>query len=254
MTESSTRTTQIDEAMTDRLAAFHATHGRDVELDVVAIDPLNPTDQRIVSVASTNFSGGVQATIYLLDLGHRHIAFAGGPPESYASMERFHGYRSALESRGLTADPAIVIHGAFTYESGVEMGTALLNRDDRGRRSSRALTPVRLGSTGPLGARSQPKPGTPILGVLRRPQNRVDVEHVDIDRWRASERTIEQLIPRRRPRGHQRASRPSRRRRRIVAGRRGAVRSKKGTSSATPVSAGLLLTVLVLLILRYLSA
>jgi len=96
---------------------------RDVGLDVVAIDPLNPTDQRIVSVASTNFNGGVQATTHLLDLGHRRIAFAGGPPESYASMERFHGYRSALESRGLTADPAIVIHGAFTYESGVEMGT-----------------------------------------------------------------------------------------------------------------------------------
>ena len=115
-------TTELNSAQLD---VFRA-----VRLPVVAVDPLNPTDQRIVSIASTNFTGGVQATTHLLELGHRRIGFAGGPTESYASMERFHGFRSALESKGASVDPSLVIHGSFTYESGVKMGTTLLDRDD----------------------------------------------------------------------------------------------------------------------------
>lgn len=103
---------------------------REEHLPVVVIDPLNPTDQRIVSVASTNFTGGVQATTHLIELGHRRIGFAGGPVQSYAAVERFNGFRSALESSGIVVDPDLVMYGAFTYDSGVEMGCRLLDRSD----------------------------------------------------------------------------------------------------------------------------
>src|SRR5690625_4481646 len=55
---------------------------RRLGLSVVVIDPLDPLDDEVVSVGSTNYSGGVQATRHLLELGHRRIGFAGGPPAS----------------------------------------------------------------------------------------------------------------------------------------------------------------------------
>src|SRR5699024_9892596 len=69
---------------------------RRVGLSVVVIDPLDPLDDEIVSVGSTNYAGGVQATRHLLELGHRRIGFAGGPPASAASRERLQGFLSAM--------------------------------------------------------------------------------------------------------------------------------------------------------------
>ncbi|MHB1063319.1 MAG: LacI family DNA-binding transcriptional regulator [Georgenia sp.] len=103
---------------------------READLHIVTIGPLNTGHQNAPSVASTNFAGGVQATTHLLDLGHRRIAFAGGPRESLAASERFNGYCSALDTAGLTMDTNLVIHGAFTYGGGLAMGLALLGRND----------------------------------------------------------------------------------------------------------------------------
>jgi hypothetical protein len=61
--------------------------------------------------------------------------------------------------------------------------------------------------------------GTPT--PLQQAHDRADVEQVHNDGWRASERTIEQLLPARPTRARQPAGRHSRRKRRIVAGRRG---------------------------------
>jgi LacI family transcriptional regulator, galactose operon repressor len=97
-------------------------------LPLVAIDPLNPDDSAI-SVSSTNFTGGVQAAAHLVELGHRRIALAGGPPDSVTGRERDHGYRSALEAAGLIPDEALMMQGAFTYEAGVAMGLELLGRE-----------------------------------------------------------------------------------------------------------------------------
>jgi LacI family transcriptional regulator len=97
-------------------------------LPLVAIDPLNPDDS-VISVSSTNFTGGVQAAAHLVELGHRRIALAGGPPDSVTGRERDHGYRSALEAAGLVLDEALMLQGAFTYEAGVAMGLELLGRE-----------------------------------------------------------------------------------------------------------------------------
>jgi LacI family transcriptional regulator len=82
-------------------------------LPLVAIDPLNPDDS-VISVSSTNFTGGVQAAAHLAELGHRRIALAGGPSDSVTGRERDHGYRSALETAGLVADEALMLQGEYT--------------------------------------------------------------------------------------------------------------------------------------------
>src|SRR5262249_57379927 len=93
-------------------------------LPLVAIDPPD-TDDSVISVASTNFTGGGQAASHLVELGHRRIALAGGPADSVTGRERDHGYRSALETAGFVPDEALMLQGDFTYESGVAMGLQL---------------------------------------------------------------------------------------------------------------------------------
>lgn len=97
-------------------------------LPLVAIDPLC-ADDSVISVASTNFTGGEQAGGHLVELGHRRIALAGGPEGSVTARERDHGYRSALETAGLDPDEAMMLQGPYTYEAGVVMGLELLGRD-----------------------------------------------------------------------------------------------------------------------------
>lgn len=99
-------------------------------LGLVVVDPRNPLDENVVSVGATNWAGGVQATEHLLSLGHRRIAYAGGPDRSVPARERLHGYREALETAGVAVDPALTLHEDYTAEAGRRMAETLLDRDD----------------------------------------------------------------------------------------------------------------------------
>lgn len=99
---------------------------RALGLSVVLIDPLNPLDDEVVSVGATNFTGGMQATTHLLELGHRRIAFAGGPPSSMASRERLQGYLSAMSAAGAPIDPTLILEREFNVPAGLEMGSTFL--------------------------------------------------------------------------------------------------------------------------------
>ncbi|WP_199422879.1 LacI family DNA-binding transcriptional regulator [Actinotalea solisilvae] len=93
----------------------------------VHVDPANPLDDSTVSVGSANFSGGVQATRHLLELGHRRIAFAGGAPTFPPSAERLQGYLSTLRAGGVDVDEALVRSQAHTFQAGVAMADRLLD-------------------------------------------------------------------------------------------------------------------------------
>ena len=103
----------------------------DLEVPVVAIDPIDTTESRVVSIGSTNWAGGRSATEHLIKLGHRRIAWIGGPLGSAPSVERFHGYQAALDSAGITPDRALVRHEAFSFEAGFRHALDLLSLDDR---------------------------------------------------------------------------------------------------------------------------
>ena len=78
------------------------------------------------SVGATNWSGAHQATDYLLSLGHRRIAFIGGPLSFGCSRERQSGYRAALDAAQVPADPALILPGDFHQEAGYAAARALL--------------------------------------------------------------------------------------------------------------------------------
>ena len=68
-------------------------------------------------------------TEHLLDLGHRRIALIQGPREHAAAARRLDGFRQALASRGLVAEPDLIQEGLFTFDSGKEAATRLLGMD-----------------------------------------------------------------------------------------------------------------------------
>jgi len=74
---------------------------------------------RIPEVASDNFHGAMQAMEYLIQLNHRRIGFVAGPKDWMTAQERLSGYREALAKHQIDADPHLIFHGDFLYESGL---------------------------------------------------------------------------------------------------------------------------------------
>jgi LacI family transcriptional regulator len=60
------------------------------------------------AVGITNRKGAYDAIRYLLDLGHRRIAFITDVMELSTAVERLNGYKAALEEVGIAYDPALV--------------------------------------------------------------------------------------------------------------------------------------------------
>jgi LacI family transcriptional regulator len=95
-------------------------------LPVVVVDPLNLPSANVASVGSTNFAGGLTATQHLLALGHRQIAYLGGPATTACNQARMHGFRGAMEAAGAPVPDGYVRTGRFSYEHGIAGGSALL--------------------------------------------------------------------------------------------------------------------------------
>ena len=72
----------------------------------------------IDSVYIEQNDGAARAVEHLIELGHRRIAFLSGPRRIYNSIARHRGYAEALKRHGITPDPALVLRGDFTFESG----------------------------------------------------------------------------------------------------------------------------------------
>ena len=70
--------------------------------------------------------GGEQAAQHLIDLGHRDVALISGPVSFRSSHERRAGFVSVLSERGISLPSRRIYEGAYTFESGVEAGDALL--------------------------------------------------------------------------------------------------------------------------------
>jgi LacI family transcriptional regulator len=118
-------------AITSSLPADVVQTAARLNLPLVTIDPVDEVQADLVSISSTNWTGGRAITEHLLQLGHERIAWVGGPATSAPTIERFRGYRSALERAGRPVDPALCRNGPYSFEAGVEAGVALLHHTPR---------------------------------------------------------------------------------------------------------------------------
>jgi len=78
-----------------------------------------------------NFEGGRLATHHLLSLGHQRIAFIAGDARHPDAKERLRGYRAALEAAGQKFNPALVMPGQYTEDSGLMAVERLLDSRER---------------------------------------------------------------------------------------------------------------------------
>jgi DNA-binding LacI/PurR family transcriptional regulator len=100
-------------------------------LPFVVIDPTAEPGPEVSSVGATNWSGGLAATKYLVDLGHRRIGIITGPPELLCSRARLDGYRAALERGGLSVNDQFVRPGDFRVKAGYTQAKVLFNLSER---------------------------------------------------------------------------------------------------------------------------
>jgi LacI family transcriptional regulator len=87
----------------------------EAQLPTVMVAPDEAVAQVHV-VRCDNRSAGVAVAHHLAKLGHRRVAFAGGPEHSVDTRQRLIGLRDGLEERGLRLDPKRVSF-CTSYES-----------------------------------------------------------------------------------------------------------------------------------------
>ena len=85
----------------------------------------------ICSVLSENEKAGFQAAEYLLEMGHRKIAYISGPYDLYskAAIERYNGFKRGLEAHGIEMDESYFEKCDYWYaKSGRDSFERLYNR------------------------------------------------------------------------------------------------------------------------------
>ena len=93
-------------------------------LPYVRIAPMLDPD-RASTVTMDEYDAARAITDLLLEKGHRRIGFVRGPRIHLVSMRRHNGYANALGGKSLRIDPALVVVGDFSRQSGREQAATL---------------------------------------------------------------------------------------------------------------------------------
>jgi LacI family transcriptional regulator len=107
--------------------AYHILEAAGIPYVLVARDVEGMVDADMVFI--DGYAGMVQATQYLLELGHRTIAYVHALPHLKVDL-RLDGCRAALQQRGLELS-AVVLGDAFAIDGGYQAGLQVLRRSPR---------------------------------------------------------------------------------------------------------------------------
>lgn len=101
-----------------------------LEVPFVRVSP-TAEPERTSRVYVDDRHGAYEAARHIISLGHREIAFIGGPPMYGVSRLRRQGFLEAMTEAGLAVPEAWVTAGEFTFASGQERGRELLTTGPR---------------------------------------------------------------------------------------------------------------------------
>lgn len=97
----------------------------ELEYPYVLIDEIDESG-KCSSVDASNWQGAYDATRYLIELGHRRIAFIKGIEDLHSSKARLDGYLAALQEAGLPIHRQYIVDGDFMQPSGYNLTRKLL--------------------------------------------------------------------------------------------------------------------------------
>jgi LacI family transcriptional regulator len=83
------------------------------------------------SIIPDDYYGASIVVRHLLNLGHRRIAYIGGPTTWHSNQRRFAAYCDELARNGLVLDPALLQTGDWEIESGYTATGRLLEHTER---------------------------------------------------------------------------------------------------------------------------
>lgn len=92
----------------------------------IVIMDWGPSNQNTDLIQDNSFDGGYMATKYLIDNGHTQIGIICGELEKTTALNRFEGYKKAMQEAKLTINPDWVLEGFFEPEDGYECMNKIL--------------------------------------------------------------------------------------------------------------------------------
>ncbi len=102
----------------------------ELNIPIVLIDSYVPPS-KMCNIGLEDFNGGYTATRYLIDHGHRNIAFASPTIKNRGVVsERFLGYKKALAEASISFRSEIVFEQELDTETTVALGHELAKRND----------------------------------------------------------------------------------------------------------------------------
>ena len=106
-------------------------HSRRALPIVIGCETLSPELSQFPSIHIDNRSAADEATKYLIDQGHRRIAFVSGAADSLLTKDREEGYRLAMKRANIEIQEGWVAEGKMTIEGALEATHKLLNLSPR---------------------------------------------------------------------------------------------------------------------------
>ncbi|WP_339725115.1 LacI family DNA-binding transcriptional regulator [uncultured Paraglaciecola sp.] len=83
------------------------------------------------SIVFNGTKGSYEMTKYLITLGHKDIAFILGHPDQESARRSETGFRKAFKEANLDVNEALIVQGYYTYQSGIDAASVLLNKTPR---------------------------------------------------------------------------------------------------------------------------
>lgn len=83
------------------------------------------------TVDNDNVQAAYDATMHLINQGHKWIGFVSGPRELTVSQDRMEGYRKAMREAGLTVRDEWIVETEFLQESGYRAMSMLMGLPER---------------------------------------------------------------------------------------------------------------------------
>jgi LacI family transcriptional regulator len=97
----------------------------ELKIPVVLLN-CHTSDFRFPTVVPSEIAGGQNATLHLIEHGHRRIGTITGEPWQEATQDRLRGYRRALATADIPFDPNLVVEGDWSTSTGYVATKTLL--------------------------------------------------------------------------------------------------------------------------------